>query len=381
VHGNPLRGRSSTEARPALQQVLARDPTNGEALIHLARIAYLEGKHDEVDRLVHRVMAEGQGDEVAETRAFRAFALGDRPGQKRITRLILADPGRVPVVTALDVAVKADDLEGSERFGRWLAAESQPPDLQGFGHRMLAQAALARGQWRKAKQEVEAAARLDPAPALELWSLFAALPFIPLPDSEIVAARVAVRRWNPAADSADQHSASHAGLHPMLRLHRLALLDVRLGDTTAALREARAIDRSADSVMRRFTRPLAQSIRAHVAASGGRFAEALSLIEGAGWEAAAPVFVSEAYDRFFRAELLERLGREDEALGWYRSIAERAAYELVYLAPSARHQAEIAERRGQREPAARYYRRFIELWKDADPELQGQVEQARRRVQ
>jgi tetratricopeptide (TPR) repeat protein len=244
---------------------------------------------------------------------------------------------------------------------------------------MLAQAAFARGQWRKAKAEVDAAARLDPVPALELWSLLASLPFIPLPDSEVVAARAAVRRWKPGIESADQHSSAHTGLHPMVRLHRLALLDIRLGDTVAALREARALDRPGDASTRgRLAHTLAQSIRAHVAAAGGRFPEALTLIQGAGWEVAAPVFVSEAYDRFFRAELLERLGREDEALGWYGSIAERAAYELVYLAPSVRHQAEIAERRGQREAAAKYYRRFAELWKEADPELQSQVGEARR---
>ena len=103
VHGNPLRGRSSVEARPALQQVLARDSGNGEALIHLARIAYLEGKRTEVDTLLRRVLATGQASDVVDTRAFRAFALGDGPGQKRVTRLIRADPDR-----------------GSRRSPRWM---------------------------------------------------------------------------------------------------------------------------------------------------------------------------------------------------------------------------------------------------------------------
>jgi eukaryotic-like serine/threonine-protein kinase len=92
------------------------------------------------------------------------------------------------------------------------------------------------------------------------------------------------------------------------------------------------------------------------------------------------VFASEAYDRYFRAELLERLGREDEALGWYGSIAERAAYELVYLAPAQLRQAEIYARRGQKDPAARHYRRFIELWGEADPELQPLVKEAREKL-
>jgi tetratricopeptide (TPR) repeat protein len=383
MHGNPLRGRSSVEARSALEQVLAHDPANGEALIHLARIAYLEGKRAEVDTLLQRVLATGQGADVVETRAFRAFALGDRPGQKRVTQLLRADPARVPAITALDVAVRADDLEGSERFSRWLTDESQAPDLQGYGHRMLAQAALARGQWRQARQEVEAARRFDSTPALELWSLFAALSFIPVPRAEIVSVREAVQQWDARGDSPalQEHTTAHGGLHPYLRLHRLGLLDARLGDTAAALRQARALDRAVDSsTAGRFARTLAQSVRAHVAAAGGRYPEALALLEDAGWEAAASVFVSEAYDRYFRAELLERLGREDEALGWYAAIAERAAYELVYLAPAHRRQAEIYQRRGQRALAARHYRRFIELWSGADPELQPAVAEARTRL-
>jgi tetratricopeptide (TPR) repeat protein len=286
-------------------------------------------------------------------------------------------------MTALDVAVRADDLDGSERFARWLVDQSQAPDLKGYGHRMLAQAAVARGQWRRARQEVEAAARFDsvPALALALRSLFAALSFIPVPQEEIVSTRAAVRRWNPGSQPLPaelEHTAAHSSLHPYLRLHRLGLLDTRLGDTVAALQRARTLAQADDSsTAGRLAHTLAQSIRAHVAAHGGRYAEALAQIESAGWEAAASVFASEAYDRLLRADLLERIGRPDEALGWYGSIAERAAYELVYLAPAHRRQAEIYERRGQRDLAARHYRKFNELWSGADPELQPAVAEAR----
>jgi DNA-binding SARP family transcriptional activator/TolB-like protein len=383
AHGNPLRGRSSVEARPAFEQVLARDPENGEALIHLARIAWLEGRRAEVDTLIRRVRAAIPGPEVVESRAFRTFALGDRPGQKRITQLILADPGKVPPVTALEVAVIADDLDGSERFGRWLATASEAPDLQGYGHRMLAQAAMARGQLRRAATELAIAARYDSIPALELRSLFAAFSFVPQPRREIAEAREAVRRWNASADPAGpaEHTSAHTGLHPLLRLHRLGLLDTRLGDTVSALGEARALELAADtSLSGRLAQTLAQSIRAHVAAAGGRIQEALVELDRAGWEAAASVFVAEAYDRYFRGELLQRAGRDDEALGWFYSIAERAAYELVYLAPAHLRQAEISDRRGNRSQAAQHYSRFIELWREADPELQPMVVEAQKKL-
>jgi tetratricopeptide (TPR) repeat protein len=295
----------------------------------------------------------------------------------------LANPGGVPPVTALEVAVMTDDLDGTERFGHWLTGASGAPDLQAYGHRMLAQAALARGQWRRSLRELAVAGRHDSIPSLELRSLFAALSFLPLPRQEIIEVREAVRRWNAGAEPVSQvgHTQAHVGLHPYLRLHRLGVLDTRLGDTTEALRHAQALDRVADSTPTgRLAHTLARSIRSHVAAAVGRTREALAHLEAARWEAAASVFVAEAYDRYRRAELLTNDGREDEALGWFGSIAERAAYELVYLAPAHLRQAEIYDRRGDRDTAAEHYRKFIDLWRDADPELQPVVNKARERL-
>jgi tetratricopeptide (TPR) repeat protein len=41
---------------------------------------------------------------------------------------------------------------------------------------------------------------------------------------------------------------------------------------------------------------------------------------------------------------------------------------------------ELYEQRGNRDKAVSYYNEFVELWKDADPELLPQVEEARRRI-
>ena len=188
-----------------------------------------------------------------------------------------------------------------------------------------------------------------------------------------------LRALSPASQAG--HTEAHLGIHPFLRLHRLGLLDIRLGDTTGALRQAEALDRAADSTPAgRLAHTLDRSIRAHVAAVGGRTREALAELDAAGWEASASVFVAEAYDRYRRAELLAHEGREDEALGWFGSIAERAAYELVYLAPAHLRQAEIYDRRGDRDAAVKHYRRFIDLWGNADPELQPAVNKARERL-
>jgi hypothetical protein len=42
--------------------------------------------------------------------------------------------------------------------------------------------------------------------------------------------------------------------------------------------------------------------------------------------------------------------------------------------------AEIYERQGNRQKAAEHFTRFVELWKDCDPEFRPLVEDARRRA-
>ncbi len=90
----------------------------------------------------------------------------------------------------------------------------------------------------------------------------------------------------------------------------------------------------------------------------------------------ASPFYSQANERYLRAGLLVAANRQQEALRWYSSFREASLYDLVYLAPSHLRRAEIYERLGEREKAALHYRRFVELWSDADPELRSMVEHA-----
>jgi DNA-binding SARP family transcriptional activator/tetratricopeptide (TPR) repeat protein len=374
-HDNPLRGRSSTEARTPFQRVLALDPDDGESLVHLARIAYSQGRRAEVDSLMRRVLALAPERDVLELRAFRAFALGDPQGQKRVTNELLAAPGSVPAVTALEVAVYADDLSGAERFGARLTDDEHSTDVRGFGHRLLAQTAAARGQWRAAQRELTASARLDSIAALELRAQLVVLPFLPVSRAEQEATRAALLAWHPATDESEDaiHFKAHLGLHPSLRAYFLGLVSVRLGDTAAALAHARELETGHDAVTRStvaFARAtFARSIRARVADAAGEPERALELLTQAEWQPIASDVMIEALDRYYRAELLRRLGRADEARGWYASMAQRATYELPYLAPSHLQLAKLAEARGDEVEARRHYRGFVDSWRTADAGL------------
>ncbi|NIW38442.1 MAG: hypothetical protein GWN32_18860 [Gemmatimonadetes bacterium] len=161
---------------------------------------------------------------------------------------------------------------------------------------------------------------------------------------------------------------------------------MRLGDIDAALRYADELESmSAPELGPTLPGDLARSVRAEVAVAQGRDRDALSILQDQRWVVpmdrtwGSPLR-SRPHERFMRASILERLGRSEEALGWYASLGIRP-YDLPYLAPSQLRQAEIYDSLGDGEKAALHYKRFIELWKDCDSELRPVVEQAERALE
>jgi tetratricopeptide (TPR) repeat protein len=82
----------------------------------------------------------------------------------------------------------------------------------------------------------------------------------------------------------------------------------------------------------------------------------------------------------------DRLGRPDSAIAAFERVAGTPTLESARLlesytlAPSLKRLGELYESRGDRRRAADYYGRFIDLWKNADPELQPAVREVRGRL-
>jgi DNA-binding SARP family transcriptional activator/TolB-like protein len=383
--GNPLRGRSAAEARTPFEHVLALDPENEEALVHLARIASIEGNRAALDSLMRRLLTLGPSADVLETRAFRAFALGDRDAWKRVTREMLKNPPDVPRVTALQVATYLDDLDGAEQFAELLRAPRYSDDVRGMAYRLLARVAVARGRWSVARAQLDSARRFDSVAELELRSLLASLSFLPVSRDELQAIREEVTAWHPIERAGESsHSTGHAGLHAYIRLYRLGLIDAKLGDTVEALQVAQRLDRAAESqtgLKAGALHTFAWSVRAHVAGERGRPADGLAELDRADWPMVEAVFEAEAMDRFYRADLLSALGRDAEAANWYRTIAERATYELVYVAAAQWRLAQGYERAGDQAKAVSAYRTVARLWQDADAPFGAIAAEAKRRAE
>jgi serine/threonine-protein kinase len=338
-HSNPLRGRSATEARGPFQRALALEPDHVTSLVHLVRIAALEGNREEALELATRVIElSPEGDEVLAMRAFRAYATGDDVEIRAVVDALRSARLAAIALAFTDVAVYAGDLAAAEALARELTGVARSDEMRALFHVLLAHLALARTAPEAALAELRTAEKLDVAWGLETRALFAALPFGGIPQREIIAARDALLAWEAGRAEASSFIifAMHNGLHPHIRLYLLALLESRLGNLPAARSHAEALTALVPvSGAEALSHHLTRGALARVLWAEGRPGEALAELGRAQTEAwflltVASPFYSQAFERWMRAELLTELGRDDEAAGWRDSIAQRSPYEIVY---------------------------------------------------
>ncbi len=88
---------------------------------------------------------------------------------------------------------------------------------------------------------------------------------------------------------------------------------------------------------------------------------------------------------FELARAFERARQPDSALALYERVVSTPHFYRIFdvahaLAPSLKRLGELYEERGGRAKAREYYGRFVDLWKDADPELQPVVRDVRGRI-
>jgi DNA-binding SARP family transcriptional activator len=147
-------------------------------------------------------------------------------------------------------------------------------------------------------------------------------------------------------------------------------------------------DRLADTSDRRRWPYLVARVRAGIALTEGRTSEALVEIRRGDNLPDGPVndcvicLYARLGDAFDRGEMA------DSAIAMYEAyVATPNASHVVHqrqdrfqLARIFERLGELHQKRGDRQRAIDFYQRFVDLWKDADPELQPRVREARRRL-
>jgi tetratricopeptide (TPR) repeat protein len=272
---------------------------------------------------------------------------------------------------------------GTELVADLFFEPGRPPLLNRSGHLWLIQLYLRDGRWDAFEDGIDALRPFDADRALKFHALYATLPFLDVPDTELATLRTAVEHWNP--------DTLPAGFDPIYREYLIGLLSVSLGEEQTVREQIQRLSgwqgRAAQVNVGRF---LARHLEAHLARHSGRAAEALDLLSAtavdlpglpASDRAFSP-FIWHSYERYVRAELLLEQDRLEEALEWYGVLTEGANWLNVVYAPMSHYRSgQIYEQLGERDKAVEHYSNFVHFWRQADPALRPIVEDAESRLQ
>jgi tetratricopeptide (TPR) repeat protein len=270
------------------------------------------------------------------------------------------------------VAEWAGDFPLAERFARRQARSTNALAPRLAGHVNLARLLVAHGQWRAASAELRAATELDGARARTMRAALATLPFLAVPREDLVSIVEEVQAWTPAA--AEPGSPPERAYDQHMRLYFLGALASKLGDATAALEYADAIEALADEAQTAVPGDLATTIRADVSwRQGDTPQEAIRALEALRGHVPAvfwedPVFGQE-HARYIRASVLLSAGEFEESLRWLDNGLVVTPGWVYYLGPVAYLRAQALEASGRTDEAGEARAAYRELWADADAEI------------
>ena len=142
---------------------------------------------------------------------------------------------------------------------------------------------------------------------------------------------------------------------------------------------------ASDSTLRQWIEPFRHEIMGEVALAEGRPRVAIDEFRLSARRPDGPV---EWCNDCREAQLgiaFDRAGMPDSAIVAFERYAEmtsyvKLGYDAALLAGTYRRLGELYEQKGNIPKAIAYTRKFIDLWKDADPELQLKVVEARQRL-
>ena len=381
-----LLGRAWVDAREAFERVLALDPGNAEAVFWLAAIAAREGRRTDLDSLTDRSLRLDPAPCCGECCAANAqSSWGIRLGRRASWRTCGRDPTDAAQASGGLVTWTTGNLSAGRRLWRLITEPSRSLGMRLLAHVILAKIELTNGRWRAAQAELEAAETMDAGVALEHRAFYALTRFLSAPDSELIVLRDSLRRLGPYRRHRRRETgcSGHRGLHPYIRLYLLGLLSARLRDEPAARRyvaELERVDRSSPAWPLRGRQgpgPYAASSRG--SAGGGR--RRLRYWWGRG---SGPTIPGWSRRVTHRSPPTSMSGSPAPSCSTSSAVRTRrspgtGAWRTISFIPDRPScdwpRSTSARATGRR--AIEHYSRFVELWRDSDPELQPMVHQAR----
>jgi DNA-binding SARP family transcriptional activator/TolB-like protein len=371
------RGRPVAELRRVAEKTLALDLFDEGGNDLLGFVAAFEGDFETVGAARQRMLdTNPQGSWSPQYQAMLASLRGDESALDTAVEALRAGPHFLVWATGGWLAHQAEDPDAARRLFEILTELDRPSDWRTTGYSHLIWLELARGRWNAAQRQIAALSTLRPnRPPWAAWAAWLH-PAAPVTTGELIQLRDSIVRWHP-------DSFADTVLRPFYlgRVHS-RLGEPELAEAVAAEVEVWAAGRDLDTRLMTVAGNLALTLRAQAARARGQPEEALSYLLQI--EARRAWFDSEAmhaFERWLRAEVLYDLGRYDEARHWYAGFGMKGMYDQTFMAPARLRLGDIYELLGDPETAISHYKRFLQRWKDCDPELHPQLEAAQRALE
>ncbi len=373
-HYNPSWGLPITEARDAFREAIRIDPDHWGALWHLAMLDAYEGQTSELDRHLDHLLHLGPAtDYVLEIASLRACAHRDAAARTRlIESLRSVAEGRLLDMT-WRCAVYGRDIEGAELMAHVLTERHTVRFAETQGRYLLANFAMAQGKRSQALAQLDSLRPVSAAMALDGKTNLALLPDVTHSREQLLQLSDEWWKW---------HRQSKDGRFD----HTRGRLEAELANHARADAIAAVLDSAADEPGAKGLRRIeAEEIRALAALRQGNQGLALHQVEVLppvvwfGLMVSSPG-ASRPWGRFQTAETLASAGRPQDALRWYGSLYELSMYDLIYAPAAHVRRGELYLRLADTAATTAEYARFLELWKDADPDLQPIVASVREKL-
>ena len=374
-------GFDQDRAADAYRSALDIDSLDPVATNNLALILSSQG--DEAGALAYyrRALTGRDSSPIALTNMVYAFIdAGQMDSAEALQQLALRRaPGNAQVqAVRATIAAQKGDFPTVERTGRAFGADPEiPPNLRMAGLDGATAAAAIQGKLQRADEDARARAVL--ATATDRPGAY----YNAFTD---IAAFNAVYRGDPARGKRLLDSILTAQPLAQVPPDQRPYLDlawtyVLLGDAGRARALLAEGARSVDSAQWRAGENFRRIIMGLLALQENRPADAIREYRSAlNKQSGCRPCVMAAMGRSFDAA-----GQRDSAIWWseqYLASTNRVRMmeDAVSLAPTYRRLGELYEEKGDREKAASYYQKFVDLWRDADADLQPQVVEVKKKL-
>ena len=361
----------------AYRAALELDPDNEIALNNLALELQRERHFAAAESLFQRGVDLGQGVYPIVNLVWDLGAEGRfKDAHAAMTRLAASYPeSREAQGGPIWIAFGERDYVATARLASLFLSTRPGPYWSSLANQVTASAAAARGNLREFEQQIAAA---------DAQAVIRGAPEAVIGDAVWLASADLVYRNRPADGIARVTQA--VARHPLATIPAanrpyalLAQFYALAGQPAEAQRLLAEYAAAVPPGVRRadYQQYAAQGA---IAVAQGRWADAATLFrasyDSSGCTACGLFDLAHAYDR---------LNQTDSALAVYRRLVDvpgmdRIIEDALFLVPSYRRLAELYEARGDRANAATYYNKVLDLWKNADPELQPIVADVRRRL-